>query len=291
VEEGSRDPLILNSYAKINLGLKILGRMGGYHRVETILQSVDLRDRITFIPQGKEAIISSSHPQVPAGERNLCYQAWRLLTPERGMRIVIEKRIPLGGGLGGGSSNAAVTLWALNHIWKLGKNREELLQLAAQVGADVPFFLLGGTVLCEGKGDILKPLPPLQGVYFLLVNPGFQISTSWAYNSYSFGLTDMDKFSRIKSSLSQADFVHIPEEFPNDLEEVVAKRYPVIKRIKERLYGSGAQAASLSGSGPTVWGLFRARGEAIRAAEELSREDDWWIEVTYPVATVLPEEG
>ncbi len=291
MEEGGRNPLILDSYAKINLGLKILGRMGSYHRVETILQSIDLRDRITFTPQGEGAIISSSHPQVPAGEKNLCYRAWKLLSPERGVRIAIEKRIPLGGGLGGGSSNAAVTLWALNHIWELGKSREELLRLAAQVGTDVPFFLLGGTVLCEGKGDILKPLPLLQGVYFLLVNPGFQISTSWAYSRCSFGLTNMDKFSRIKFSLSQADFAHIPEDFPNDLEEVVADRYPVIKRIKERLYGFGAQAASLSGSGPTVWGLFREGREAIRAAEQLSREDDWWIEVTHPVATVLPEEG
>ncbi len=289
--EEDRNTLILNSYAKINLGLKILGKIGNYHRVETILQSIDLRDRITFSPRREGVIISSSHLELPQGEENLCYRACRLLSPDRGMRIAIEKRIPVGGGLGGGSSNAAVTLWALNRIWNLGKSREELLRLAAKVGSDVPFFLLGGTVLCQGRGDVLKPLPPLQGVYFLLVNPGFQISTSWAYSRCSFGLTDVGKFSKVKSSLSQLDLGQIPEEFPNDLERVVANRYPVIKRIKEELYGYGALAASLSGSGPTVWGLFKAGKEAREAAESLHRENDWWIKVTHPIDFVLPEEG
>ena len=124
-----------------------------------------------------------------------------------------------------------------------------------------------------------------------MVNPGFEISTSWAYSRFSFGLTDNGKFSKVKNLLSQLDLDRIPEEFPNDLEEVVANRYPVIKRIKEELYGCGALAASLSGSGPTVWGLFKAREEAIEAAESLRREDGWWIKVTHPIDSVLPEEG
>jgi 4-diphosphocytidyl-2-C-methyl-D-erythritol kinase len=283
--------MVLNSYAKINLGLKILGKKGKYHLVETILQSIDLGDRITFSPWREGIAISSSYSGLPQGERNLCYRAWRLLSPGKGVRIVIEKRIPVGGGLGGGSSNAAMTLWALNRIWNLGKSQEELMRVAARLGSDVPFFLVGGTVLCEGRGEVLKPLPPLQGVSFLLVNPGFEVFTSWAYSNWSFSLTEMGKFIRVKSCLSQGDLNQIPSEFPNDLEEVVAKRYPVIKHIKEELYGSGALAASLSGSGPTVWGLFKDREEAIEVAESLKKRDGWWIKLARPTDSVLPEEG
>ncbi len=280
--------MVLNSYAKINLGLRILGKRGRYHQVETILQSIDLRDRLAFAAQREGVVISSSHPGLPQGERNLCYGAWKLLSPEKGVRITIEKRIPVGGGLGGGSSNAAVTLWALNRIWNLGKSREELLKVAARLGSDVPFFLVGGTVLCEGRGEVLNPLPPLRGVAFLLINPGFEVSTSWAYRRWSFDLTEKDKFSKVKSCLSQGNLDQMPAEFPNDLEGVVAERYPVIKCIKERLCGSGALAVSLSGSGPTVWGLFKSQREAMEAAKGLRRRNDWWIKLTYPIDSVLP---
>ncbi len=282
--------LNLNSWAKINLGLKILGKVGAYHRVETILQSIDLKDRLSFSPQGEEMVILSSHPGLPQGKENLCYRAWRALCPGRGVRLTIEKRIPVGGGLGGGSSNAATTLWALNKLFGLGQTREELLHIGSQIGSDVPFFLIGGTVLCSGRGEILKPLPPLRGVYFLLVNPGFEVSTRWAYSRWSFSLTDMDKFIRVKDSLVQTESQEFPREFPNDLEEVVAQRYPIIKLVKEKLYGCGALAASLSGSGPTVWGLFKERGEADAAAEVLCREDGWWTKVTHPISSALPEE-
>ena len=266
------DSVTLLSHAKINLGLILLSkREDGYHDIATVFQQIDLYDEIAYDRMDSGLRITSTNPHVPLDQQNLVHQSFDLFRKKHGLRgglkIHIRKNIPIGGGLGGGSSNAAATLVAVDRLWKTNLPYSELHEMAVQVGSDVPFFLVGGTALGEGRGEVLTPLVWPDDWWVVLVCPGFQVSTSWAYGQARITLTKEEKFTKFKSIFNR----HLPHallpELRNDLEGVVFQRHPILRELKERLYERDAFYASMSGSGATVYGLYtsRPRAEAAKA--------------------------
>jgi 4-diphosphocytidyl-2-C-methyl-D-erythritol kinase len=280
-ERKMADTLLIDSPAKINLSLDILGkRDDGYHEIRTLLQKISLHDTIRFSLGKKRGIsISTNHPSLPVGKENLVYRAAAMLLErskfEEGVSIRIRKRIPIGAGLGGGSSNAAATLKALNQLLGTGYSQRELMKMGLMIGADVPFFLIKGSAIGAGIGEKLKKVE-LPHLWYLLINPNFEVSTRWAYQN--FVLTkrrfhyNIHKFSRKPSEILRI--------LRNDLEEVVKSSYPQIDTMIEILRAAGAAGASMTGSGPTVFGIFfeeRSATEAFRKAKRSVKEEGWTI--------------
>lgn len=255
--------ITLPSHAKINLGLRIVGRRtGGYHLLHTLFQEVDFGDQLTFKSQPTREITFEvgglQAVGVPADDTNLCLMAAHLLQAatgeKQGAHIILDKYIPPGAGLGGGSSNAAQVLRGLNIIWKLGRDWPVLASLAKQLGADVPFFIRGGLQLGEGIGEALTPLYRRLSQTIVLVMPPFGVNTAWAYGQFA-GQESFPPPPGFDQLITQDP---IPwKAFTNDFEEVVFARYPELSAIKEDLQAAGAVHAGLSGSGSTVYGLFR----------------------------------
>ncbi|MDZ7797895.1 MAG: 4-(cytidine 5'-diphospho)-2-C-methyl-D-erythritol kinase [Candidatus Marinimicrobia bacterium] len=248
----------LISNAKINLGLRILGRRpeDGYHLLETIFQEVDFADEIV-VHEGAKAgsfTLSCDHPDIPVNEDNLILKAVQKMRPylpqDIGLHFELKKRIPPGSGLGGGSSNAAAVLKFLNR--RAGLEPEALKEIAVGLGADVPFFLLGGTAYARGTGDILRPVKIPKEWKAVLVFPEINIPTVWAYRQLRISLTGKTKKAIIPSLLKKYFSWQI---FENDFEEAIIPSYPEIGEIKSRLYEQGAVYAGLSGSGSTVFGI------------------------------------
>ena len=261
----------ISSYAKINLGLRILGkRPDGYHEIETIFQQISLKDELDIEPTDKGISLDCSPPVCPTDETNLVFKAARELQKkigrQTGTEIKIWKRIPVGGGLGGGSSNAAAALQGLNSLWDAGQSIEELIELGARIGSDVPFFLLGGAAIGSGRGEKLKPVKIFQNYWGVLVVPAFSISTKWAYEKSNFVLTKSLKKSNF-SSFSEISFD--TEKWSgflvNDLEEVVFNAYPELEKGIEKFYASGAFYSQMSGSGSSLFGLFSTEAQARKA--------------------------
>ncbi len=254
--------ITLTSNAKINIGLHILGRRpeDGYHLIETIFQEIDFADEIRIEELKVDGLfqdrfsLSCDDPDIPVDESNLILKAVRamidFLPDNFGAKINLKKRIPAGAGLGGGSSNAATILRWLNK--KAALCEKDLTDIAVKLGADVPFFLQGGTAYAEGIGDVLTPLEIPKNWWAVLVFPEFAISTPWAYEQLKFSLTGKLKKPKIPSQLEKGFNWQI---FENDFEEAIIPSYPEIGEIKARLYGLGAKYADLSGSGSTVFGI------------------------------------
>ncbi len=242
--------ILLKSYAKINLTLKILGlRPDGFHEIESIMQSFSLYDEIEIRSKlDRNSIeIHCSDDKVPAGEGNICYKAAELIRKkfniEKGIRIEIKKNIPMEAGLGGGSSNAAAVLIGLNKIWELKLKEKELMELAAQIGSDVPFFIIGGRCLCRGRGENIEKDVRARGRVpqrYIVVKPDISVPTAWAYEEW-------DKF-RAQS------LEHRTQSTGNDLEAVVINKYPVIGEVKKALMEAGCSNAQMTGSGSAVFG-------------------------------------
>lgn len=257
---------IYPSYAKINLGLRVVGkRPDGYHNLESIFQEISLCDEIVF-QEWDRLVIETDHPTLAVDEYNLCHRAYRLLADEyglkRGVKIIIKKKIPLGAGLGGGSSNAAISLKALAEIFQLDLTVSEFLKLATRLGSDVPFFILGKTALVKGRGEVVIPISFLQDYQICLVYPGFQISTAQIFSNFEMGLTKYQgniKFEAVIFKIRSLE--ELNNYLFNDLESIVTRLYPEIKNIKRVLQNSGARFVSLSGSGSTVYGLFEKHKE------------------------------
>ena len=277
------------AYAKINLGLKILGeREDGYHDILTVMQTVDLCDVLSFEEKGSGIEIACACPDVPEGSDNLVYRAADRLRWEmgcdRGVRIEMDKRIPIGAGLGGGSSDAAATLRGLCRLWNVDITLEKLHTIAASLGSDVPFFLKPGTAVALGRGEILHYVSAPERIFYVLVYPGFQISSGWAYRNLKMPLTFGGKY--INFIFSVKDTGIVPRAFyrciENDFSRLVEKHYPIVRNIRERLMALGAFGASLSGSGSTVYGLFE-RMEEARAAAEKMREPGCEVFLCRPV--------
>ena len=261
------------------------------------MQKIDLYDELTFAWSDTEGIrLDCLDGNLPAGEENIVCRAAAVffgdertkpLLTNRGVVIALQKTIPVAAGLGGGSSDAAATLTSLNHLCDNPLSAAELDVIGLRLGADVPFFLAGAPAcLAEGIGEKLVPAEPLRGCTILLINPGFPVSTQWVYQT--FALTKKDDRSSIKNLQSEGGAnllpaVPCPEPFVNDLEAVTCKRYPVVAQIKADLLEQGAGAALMSGSGPTVFGLYHDR-ELAEAAFGVFKKQ---FEQTYLVAGLI----
>ncbi len=261
------------SFAKVNLGLEILGkRPDGYHDIRTLFQWVDFHDTIDLRPRsGPEIALSGDDPSIPWDERNLVYRAAALLREKTGYRegaeIAVTKRIPAGGGLGGGSSNAAAALYGLNFLWDLGLTREDLAGLGLRLGMDVPYFLTGGLCLGEDRGDRLTPLPELPPTWLVLVLPAFPVPTPLIYGSWGpDALTSGGKDSKITRFLETRN----PGSLMNALEETIFRFFPQLDEIKGFLRDQGAVLSLVTGSGAGVFGLFEDRGRAEAGREALA---------------------
>jgi len=258
------------AFAKINLGLRILGKHpDGYHEVETFFLQIDLADRLGFEKTaGNDLELICSRPDLPVDASNLCSRAYRLICDavkrQLGVRLHLEKNIPAGAGLGGGSSDAAVTLIALNRLFELNLSNDRLYHLATQLGSDVPFFLSGGLCWGRGRGEILMPVAELPEFWVLLVTPPIGVSTAWAYQNYNkLGLTNNQKSRKLPSSnIGQWADHELVEVCHNDLEAAVFEKYKELAAIKAQLQQSGALVSSMTGSGSAMFGLFRTQQEA-----------------------------
>jgi len=274
------DLLKLPSFAKINLTLRILGRRpDGYHEVATVLQSISLCDELVFELRDDDRVsLMCNDPSIPVGESNLIVRAALALQAKRGVDIRVAKKIPSKGGLGGGSSNAAITLWALNRLWRL--NREgDLRRIAAQLGADVPFFLSGGTAIGTGTGAQLEEVRDVQKQWLLIVTPNASVATATAYAALNApSLTSSDSVSILSSSFTEP-FSSDSSQWPlhNDFEGVIFEREPEIRRAKEALLAAGAQNALLAGSGSSVFGIFNDAAGRDQALDNLRSEVGWRV--------------
>jgi 4-diphosphocytidyl-2-C-methyl-D-erythritol kinase len=277
--------LTLPAFAKINLDLRILGvRPDGYHDLKTILQSLALHDLLTFTARKGAFVIECDDPEIPTDGRNLIWKAAALLWRAAGKPgdkprdavVRLQKRIPAEAGLGGGSANATVAIVGLARTWKLDLDLPTMSRLAASIGADAPFFLVGGTALGLGRGDDIYPLVDLPRTYVVLVRPQFGVSTVEAYGWY-----DNEQRRRRREPPRRPLPAHWPAwtvNLRNDLEPAVTAHHPTIGRIRQALVEAGAVVAAMSGSGSTVFGLFERYDAARRTAADLARPG--WLVVS-----------
>jgi len=267
---------VLRASAKVNLVLEVLGkRPDGYHELSTVMQAVDLFDRLT-VEAAATITLETSEPALPTDDRNLVVRAARLLQEAAGIkagaRIVLDKRIPLAAGLGGGSSDAAATLLGLNKLWGLRWRRERLVELAVKLGMDVPFFLGRGRALGTSRGEVLSALPGVGGYALVLVNPGIGLSTQEVYGRVPPGWrAESDGTKRMLDALKKRNVVRVAGALTNHLEHWVEPAMPVIGRMKAALFAAGALGAAMSGSGPTVFGLARSLDQARQIQRRVNR--------------------
>lgn len=276
--------LSLPSYAKINWTLEILGRRAdGYHELRTLLQTIDVGDRLHFEKIGQGIEIRCNHPEVPCDERNLAYRAaaafFSRTGASAGIRITIDKRLPVAAGIGGGSSNAAVTLLALNRLSGAALSSTDLFSIGASIGADVPCFFIGGTVLGVGRGDEVYPAPEIACETMLLVNAGIAVPTREVYGNLSPELTNPGPIIKMPLSLAAAYAAFMrPDELPvlhNDLEQTVFARHPLLAEIRHRLAGLGAISTLMSGSGSTIFAIFDSEARRSSAMVDCEKQG-WW---------------
>jgi 4-diphosphocytidyl-2-C-methyl-D-erythritol kinase len=294
--------LSLPSFAKINWSLRILGRRpDGYHEISTILQTISLHDEIHFELSGDGLIaLSCDAPGIPSDDQNLIVRAAIALKHrydvQAGVKVRLEKRIPAKAGLGGGSSNAAVTLLALAHLWKIDAPATVLLEMGAALGADVPFFLLGGCAMATGTGaTVSEPPASVEDMprHLVVITPNASVSTAKAYAAISSAaLTTSSSEPILSSSRDGANARHsqlwrLEDSLANDFESVIFDMEPEIRRTKKTLLQAGALGALLAGSGSSVFGIFTNREDQQRAVNEIKLEAGWRI---FPCVTVSRNE-
>ena len=277
ISDGGTVAVGVKAPAKINVGLHILGlRPDGYHEIRTVLQQINLADEILLEDAPDLSLsLTGDRRDLPAGEKNLCMKAALLLRRRtgcpKGARIKLNKVIPIGAGLGGGSSDAAATLKALNQMWQTGLDQPTLMDLAAELGSDVPFFIAGGCCLAMGRGEILTQIDPIIRDQIVLICPNLRISTARAYeNIGNYRLTSqMENIifqNSLRKDLSNPEFYNT---LTNDFESLVFAHYPVLEKLKKTLLMRGAYYSSLSGSGSALYGVFASSEKAKRASEEI----------------------
>lgn len=268
--------MLVTACAKINLYLKITHpRPDGFHELRTLFQTVGLADEVELelLPSG-DILFSCDNPEVPVGESNLCVQAALALRGRAGTgagaRIHLRKRIPMGGGLGGGSADAAAVLAGLDRLWETRLPRPDLLELAAGLGADVPFFLWGGSALGFGRGEEVVPLPDVTSSSVLLILPPVAVNTGWAYRKLNFLLTKRGWPSKLSGLRELLSGIPISRSlYENDFEAAVFPEFPMLEEIRDRLVEVGAATALMSGSGSTLFGLFESDEECRKALDRL----------------------
>lgn len=270
----------LKAMAKINLGLDVVRkREDGYHEVRMIMQTIRMYDQIMLTEQKEPGIkVKTNVSFLPVNEDNLVYKAAKLLMDEfqvtSGVEIDLRKFIPTAAGMGGGSSDAAAVLVGVNRMFKLGLSKQQLMERSVAIGADVPFCVLRGTALAEGIGEVLTPLPPLPKCFVLIAKPPINVSTKFVYtNLRANELTWHPDIDGQIQALRDGDLEEICRKMGNVLENVTIPAYPIISTIKEKMLQCGAVNAMMSGSGPTVFGIFSEQEQAEKAAELLREEE------------------
>ena len=271
--------LVEKAYAKINLGLKVLGRRpDGYHEILSVAQCVDLADVLYFESASSDQL-TCNLDSLSTGPNNLVCRAIdgfraRLAGPPQSFRIHLEKNIPIGAGLGGGSADAAAALRALNCFYDQPFSNAALRQMAATLGSDIPFLVEGGTALLRGRGEILEDLRWEGAVFYVLAYPEVEVSTAWAYDQLGPILTEDTPYFNFIVSLSGGcvDHDRLFEVLENDFTPAVARTYPIVAELRSQLGRAGARATSMSGSGSTVYGIFDDRKTASQAQSALQRQ-------------------
>lgn len=290
--------LSLPSFAKINWNLRILGkRPDSFHEIRTTLQTISLHDRLDFeLSDDQEIHLTCSEVEIPNDDRNLVVRAAHALrnrySIRQGVRVNLQKSIPLEAGLGGGSSNAAVALLALAHLWQIDANAKDLLAIAASIGADVPFFLFGGSMLATGTGSTLSAMADSPSCYLIIIAPNTRVSTRDAYASLQAApLTSKTSEFILSSSQNRAvpddSLPWLRNDFVNDFESVIFDIYSEIRRAKELLLSAGATAALMAGSGSSAFGVFTDKESQQQALEKIQGEAGWRI---FPCVTVSRNE-
>ena len=272
------DQLEIRAYAKINLSLDVLGRLeNGYHQVKMIMQTVGICDVLTFEKTGGEIEISSDSGELPNGPGNLIYKAIRLMQEtygiEGGARVFLEKHIPIAAGMAGGSTDAAAALKAVNLLYGLGLSEEELRKTGVKIGADVPYCIMGGTALSEGIGEVLTRLEPMPDCFLLVAKPPINVSTKEVYEALdSREITEHPDVDGMIRAIREKDLKGIADRLGNVLADVTQPKYPVIGELRELMMAQGALGSLMSGSGPTVFGIFSSEEAAQAGAEQIRKK-------------------
>ncbi|MBQ8184648.1 MAG: 4-(cytidine 5'-diphospho)-2-C-methyl-D-erythritol kinase [Lachnospiraceae bacterium] len=276
------DRMQLRALAKINLGLDVLRRReDGYHEVKMIMQTVRMYDQIELRKtRDKDIHVQTNLYYLPANENNLVYKAAKLLKDEfsidQGIAIDLKKFIPVAAGMAGGSSDAAAVLFGMNRMFQLGLGQQELMERGVKIGADVPYCIMRGTALAEGIGEKLTPLPPMPQCHILIAKPAISVSTKFVYeNLHANELTDHPDVDGMVAALENQDLKGITSRMDNGnvLERVTIPAHPVIAQIKDFMRAQGALNAMMSGSGPTVFGIFDDPAAAKRAYHKLRKRN------------------
>ena len=284
------DAIKRKAYAKINLSLDVVGRLeNGYHLVRMIMQTIDLCDELIFERTSGEITIECDRKDLSVGEDNLIYKAILLMKElyglDGGVRVHLKKRIPMAAGMAGGSSDAACTLKAVNDLYGLGLSEERLRQIGKKLGADVPYCVMGGTALSEGIGEILTSIAPMPDCTLLVAKPDIDVSTKYVYEQIDKKeIKDHPDVDGMKTAIERGDVREIAGLLGNVLQEVTIEKHPIVQTIKNVMTEGGALGSLMSGSGPSVFGIYenealaKATGEKIR---ELGLADQ--VFVTAPV--------
>lgn len=280
------DKIQLKALAKINLGLDVLRRReDGYHEVKMIMQTISLYDELELRKVKQPGIqVKTNLYYLPTNENNLVYRAAKLLMEEfgiaEGISINLHKKIPVAAGMAGGSSDAAAVLWGVNQMYGLGLSRKDLMERGVRLGADVPYCVLRGTALAEGIGEKLSVLPSMPKCYILIAKPGISVSTKFVYENLHANDLRPEQHPDVDAmidAMKKKDLPLLASRMGNVLETVTVPAYPVIDKIKTCMMDSGALGAMMSGSGPTVFGIFDTQAKARKAyravkAEQLAKQ-------------------
>ena len=274
------DKLQLKAYGKINLGLDVIRkRPDGYHDLDMIMQMVDVYDDVIIEKKaGEEIVVKADAAVLSNGKDNLAYMAAKMLFDEFGIKsgveITIHKRIPIAGGKAGGSSDCATTLIGINKMFNLGLSKQQLMERGVKLGADVPYCVLGGTAIARGIGEVLTPLPTPPQCHVIIAKPPISVSTAYVYGHIRPDeITKRPDIEQMTLAIKEQDLNKLSDLLYNVMEEVTVSEYPVIEKLKSIMLENGALNSIMSGSGPTVFGLFDDREKAQAAMKALDSKE------------------
>lgn len=284
----------VKGYAKINLGLDVIGKLeNGYHLLRSVMQQVDLYDTIELSRLSEAVVIKNALPAavadngmritltsdsdaVPLDQSNLAYKAAKLLMEHdgigEGVHIQIIKRIPVAAGLAGGSTDAAAVFMGMNELFGLGHSKDELQELGVKLGADVPFCIMGGTALAEGIGEKLTPIQTMPEMYIVIAKPSIGVSTKYVYENLRLEQVTHPDTEKILVAMQRKDLAEMTGLLGNVLETVTIEKYPLIRELKDVMLETGAVGSLMSGSGPTVFGIFDTMEKAAEAEKQMQRK-------------------
>lgn len=269
------NPYTIKAYAKINLGLDVVKRLpNGYHQVRMVMQTVGICDELTLEKTDSGILVTTDCGELPTDENNLIYKAARLMGEtyhiKEGIKIHLRKNIPIAAGMAGGSTDAAAAMKGMNRLFGLDIPTEEMMRMSVAIGADVPYCILGGTALAEGIGEELTPLPPAPSCFLLVAKPDISVSTKYVYQHLdAAGISSHPDIDGMVEAIRDGSLQGILERMENVLETVTVPAYPVIRTLKERMLQLGAAGSLMSGSGPTVFGIFPDKTTAEQAFSKL----------------------